>query len=92
MNQDFVFYETPIGTVKIEGNQQGIASIIFLEDKMEPSSNIPETLKKCVVQLDEYFNKERKEFNLNLNPLTIVISICHLNNSKKISFFICFQE
>lgn len=68
MIQDFVFYKTPIGTVKIEGNQQGITSIIFAEDNIEFSKNIPASLKKCVVQLDEYFKKERTEFNLNLKP------------------------
>ncbi len=68
MTQDYVFYKTPIGTVKIEGDQHGITAIIFMENDIESSVNIPDALKKCVVQLEEYFRKERTSFDLKLKP------------------------
>lgn len=68
MDQEFVFYKTPIGTVKIEGNKEGISAIIFMENEIESSKDIPDSLQKCVIQFNEYFNKERTEFDLKLNP------------------------
>ena len=28
----------------------------------------PESVKECIIQLDEYFNGSRKEFQIKLNP------------------------
>jgi len=62
------YYKTPIGTAKIEGNKNGIQSITIIDEKIETSFNIPSSLQNCVHQLDEYFNGNRTEFNLKLNP------------------------
>ncbi|PKP28323.1 MAG: cysteine methyltransferase [Bacteroidetes bacterium HGW-Bacteroidetes-18] len=39
-----------------------------MDDAMKTSAEIPEILKDCVQQLEEYFNGTRKQFNLKLNP------------------------
>ena len=62
------FYKTPIGTAKIEGTREGISAITILNEEIDSSVNIPECLKGCVTQLDEYFQGKRTEFNLKLNP------------------------
>lgn len=67
-SKEIAYYKTPIGTAKIEGNENGIQSIIVVDEKLETSSNIPASLKKCVQQLDEYFSGTRTAFDLKLNP------------------------
>ncbi|SNR66644.1 methylated-DNA--[protein]-cysteine S-methyltransferase [Lutibacter flavus] len=62
------YYKTPIGTAKIIGNENGISSVSVIDEKIDNSQEIPECLKDCVLQLEEYFNKKRTDFNLKLNP------------------------
>lgn len=62
------YYKTPIGTAKIVGDENGISAITVTDDVVETSAEIPEILKDCVLQLDEYFNGTRREFHLKLNP------------------------
>jgi len=62
------YYKTPIGTTKIVGDENGIIAVSIMDDAMETSAEIPEILKDCVQQLNEYFNGTRTEFNLKLNP------------------------
>lgn len=67
-SKQIAYYKTPIGTAKISGDENGICSIIVIDEAIETSSNIHETLKDCVQQLDEYFKGERTQFQLKLNP------------------------
>lgn len=62
------YYKTPIGTAEIVGSENGIQSISVLDEEIETSSHVPDFLKDCVTQLDEYFKGERVEFDLKLNP------------------------
>lgn len=62
------YYKTPIGIARIVGDDDGISSITVVDSLADTSSNIPECLKECVKQLDEYFQKKRTNFNLKLNP------------------------
>lgn len=59
------YYSSPIGTVQIKGSLEGIISLYFIEQNIE-HSDIPECLKECVKQLDEYFKGIRKEFTVKL--------------------------
>lgn len=71
------YLKTPIGYARIIGDEEGISQISVHEeynlplDFKHPSKNekLPFCLLDCVKQLDEYFNSERKEFDLKLNPL-----------------------
>lgn len=65
---DRTFLETPLGTAEIVGDKDGIVSISVRDDKAEASTDIPESLRNCVKQLNEYFAGSRTEFSLNLNP------------------------
>jgi len=95
---DIVYYKTPIGVAKIIGNDDGIISVSVIDDEVEASIIIPETLKICVLQLDEYFQKKRTKFNLKLNSqgtdfqkrvwlalqqIPYAKTITYLNQSKK---------
>lgn len=65
---DRAYVETPMGTAEIVGDNFGIVSISVIDDKINASDNIPESLVDCVVQLREYFEGNRTAFTLNLNP------------------------
>ena len=60
--------ETPLGYVKIVGNQDGITSVSIVDTTENISESIPESLLDCVTQLKAYFNNELKTFELKLNP------------------------
>ena len=62
------YYKTPIGIAKIEGDENGIQAITVLDDEIVFAEEIPNYLKDCVQQLDEYFKGKRSTFNLKLNP------------------------
>ncbi|MCX7749847.1 MAG: methylated-DNA--[protein]-cysteine S-methyltransferase [Clostridia bacterium] len=61
------YYKSQIGVIEICGNQQGVISILFCNEEVEPGI-IPECLRDCVTQLDEYFKGKRKEFSVVLQP------------------------
>ena len=74
------YLKTPIGIAKIVGDENGVAEISVLDDELLSldsarddkldltNQQIPEYLLDCVIQLKEYFNNTRKEFDLKLNP------------------------
>lgn len=60
--------DSPIGKIEITGDIEGIESIVFLSsDESIISKKIPEELADAVMQLNEYFRGERKEFHLKLS-------------------------
>lgn len=61
------FLKTPLGTAKITGDSNGIASISILEEG-EITTKIPKELKRAVIQLQEYFDGKRTQFDLKLQP------------------------
>ena len=61
-------YKSPVGILKIEGEQNSITGLYFVKNEFECTSSPSDEMKKCKIQLDEYFSGKRKEFNLNLNP------------------------
>jgi methylated-DNA-[protein]-cysteine S-methyltransferase len=61
------FFKTPLGTAKITGDEQGIASISILEEGTI-SKKIPKDLKEATNQLQDYFNGKRTSFDFKLNP------------------------
>lgn len=67
-SNQIAYYKTPIGIAKIEGNTQGITSITVMDTDQQPSQNIPSCLQACVQQLQEYFEGNRKQFTVTLNP------------------------
>ena len=59
------FYESPIGNIEIAADNKGIISLDFVKSSSDPMDC--HLLQECVKQLDEYFNGQRKVFDLPLN-------------------------
>ena len=68
MKLEKIAVATPIGIAKINGDAEGVRSVIFTDKKTPPTKIIPEVLQECVSQLEEYFNGTRKEFTVKINP------------------------
>ena len=64
---DSCLLNTPLGTARIEGDDNGIQSI-SVHSEYKPDQNIPNSLKACAEQLNEYFEGSRRNFELKLNP------------------------
>lgn len=62
------YYLSPIGLIEVTGNEEGIATLYFVDERKAGSSKIHPSLKECIQQLEEYFKGLRKEFGLKLNP------------------------
>ena len=59
---------TPLGYIKIVGDVAGITSVSILNSEEKITDSIPEALKDCVFQLNDYFEGKRKQFSLKLHP------------------------
>lgn len=56
---------SPIGKIKIEGDELGIVRIAFLDSEdMDISDHVPSELAEVVCQLHQYFNGKRKYFSV----------------------------
>lgn len=64
---EIVYIKTPLGIAKIVGDENGISQISVSDDGAV-SDEIPSVLQKAVTQLQDYFNGNRKDFDLKLNP------------------------
>jgi methylated-DNA-[protein]-cysteine S-methyltransferase len=62
-----VFINSPLGITKIVGDESGV-SIISILSEGELSTKIPNELQEAVLQLQEYFDGKRKDFDFKLNP------------------------
>ena len=60
------WYNSPIGWLKISGNQSSIYQIEYAINKGLTIGNSPE-IEKLKVQLNEFFNGTRQTFEINLN-------------------------
>jgi methylated-DNA-[protein]-cysteine S-methyltransferase len=59
---------TPLGIAKIKGDEHGVQSVTVLDTELPLSQTIPAELEDCVHQLKDYFEGNRQEFSLTLNP------------------------
>jgi len=62
------YVSTPLGIAKLEGSVDGLSAISVLDTEETPTDIIPEALEDAVYQLKEYFEGQRKDFDLQLNP------------------------
>lgn len=73
MSLSFTFYKSPVGLLSLGTDGKHICSVLFFNslEEMVADEKLPEVttteeplLKKCIVQLDEYFAGNRKNFDL----------------------------
>ena len=64
-----VYYSSPIGVIKIEGSNQGIEVVEFIDkyDKIDTEEVIDENTSLALKELEEYFNNKRKKFTVKIN-------------------------
>ena len=60
--------KSPLGFTKIIGDEAGVSSVTILNSEEKITDIIPIQLEDCVIQLNEYFEGSRKQFDLKLNP------------------------
>ena len=60
--------KSPLGFTKIIGDIDGVNSVTVLNSEEKINDIIPIELEDCVIQLNEYFDGSRKQFDLKLNP------------------------
>lgn len=61
------YYDTPVGAIEISATELGIRSLCFIDYptyELNPSHPV---LLKCIEQLDEYFQGQRRRFNVFLD-------------------------
>ncbi len=62
------YLNSPIGLIGITGIKDAILKVSFVEDKFETEFKTNNYVNECALQLEQYFNGGRKEFELNLEP------------------------
>ncbi|MCH7784156.1 MAG: methylated-DNA--[protein]-cysteine S-methyltransferase [Bacteroidetes bacterium] len=63
-----IYLNTPVGTLEIKGDIDGLAFVNFIDPEESESKIISESLQNTVQQLSEYFEGNRINFKLKLNP------------------------
>jgi methylated-DNA-[protein]-cysteine S-methyltransferase len=58
------FMDSPIGSIEIKSTREMIISVNFKDIFEYSSPNPPEVLKRCILQLEEYFSGKRKDFDI----------------------------
>jgi len=58
------YISTPLGIAKLEGTENGLSAVSVLDTVETPTTIIPEVLEDATYQLQEYFEGQRKDFNL----------------------------
>ncbi len=63
-------YESPLGSLRIFAGEQGISHIQFSGQKELPATVVSNAIvEQCVVELHEYFEGKRTQFNVTLTPV-----------------------
>jgi methylated-DNA-[protein]-cysteine S-methyltransferase len=59
------FYDSPIGTLEVQGTDEGILSIKFTEEKTQVE-NVSHVVEECIRQLGEYFEGSLRKFDIKI--------------------------
>lgn len=62
------YINTPLGIAEINGDENGISSILAFDEGKSVSTTIPSELQDAVIQLQDYFDGKRKDFTFKMNP------------------------
>lgn len=65
---DIGHIKTPLGIAELRGDQEGLASVVVLDEPVAVTFESPSSLQEAARQLHQYFEGQRKEFQLALNP------------------------
>ena len=62
------YYESPIGPLRLRGTEENLVALDFVDKQPQKDSSAMGLMKRCLKQLDEYFQGRRKTFELPLAP------------------------
>ena len=69
INTAITFLETPIGVLKIVGDENAIKWVGFKEEGARSTDGkVPNVVRTAKHQLKEYFEGKRKEFDIPVDP------------------------
>ncbi|MDT0689671.1 methylated-DNA--[protein]-cysteine S-methyltransferase [Salegentibacter sp. F188] len=68
LKKETTHLKTPLGIIKISGDEEGVSEIKIVEKSLNASEETPHLLLPVVQQIKAYFEGNLKEFNLKLNP------------------------
>lgn len=60
------YYSSPVGVLEIKSTELHITWLQFKESAGIATEVVPEVLRECIRQLDEYFSGNRQDFSLPL--------------------------
>jgi methylated-DNA-[protein]-cysteine S-methyltransferase len=72
MEEFTTYYHSPVGQLKITGTEHYIREVIYHDVTKKPEGNkknIPPLIITCIEQLIQYFNGDRRQFELPLNQV-----------------------
>ncbi len=78
--------ETHIGYLELSTDNEFLLSVSFAETFGLSSDFQPDILKESALQISEYFEGKRKEFNLNLQPAGTDFQLKVWEEVKKVTF------
>lgn len=63
-----IYFQSPLGFIEISGTENYITQVEFTSAQKNNSALIPDVLKQCQKELEEYFAGNRKKFSVKLKP------------------------
>jgi len=67
------YYQSPVGLIRIAGNEQFISEISFVDKIEKPPTDkkkqIPQLVIQCVEELIQYFHGQRRSFDLPVSQV-----------------------
>ena len=60
------YYSCPLGQLKLQCSDEYLQAVLFMKEEQQGITDEHPLLEKCLLQLDEYFDGKRKEFELPL--------------------------
>lgn len=61
------YVQSPIGFLRVSGNEKRVQAVEFCEKPGPVSDHIPDCLRRACQPLDEYFQGQRRKFEVPLN-------------------------
>jgi methylated-DNA-[protein]-cysteine S-methyltransferase len=66
MKTYIAYHKSPLGLLKIVCSDEYVTALVFSENETGNDSDRHPLLRQCILQIDEYFSGQRKEFDLPL--------------------------
>lgn len=62
------YYKSPIGVIRLEGNDEGVSFVDFIDEEVEEchNENLPKPVEEALTQLHEYFQGKRRDLNIKI--------------------------